>query len=195
MSLFKRDGGWVIKWKDGAGRWRQQRTNSATKAEAQELERGVARKAEFQRSGVEPMSRPLWCSRAPMDRCSRRTSTSLGCFVQPSTAPDWSTVGPISAVGAVTRRRRPPPTPGTARAGSSAGPRLKLDASGSTIYGTRRPLCSSRPALLWRSSSESSGTRLRRSRLRSTATSTSTTGATRFTGSTSSRPRHQSRKS
>ena len=49
MSLFKRDGGWVIKWKDGAGRWRQQRTNSATKAEAQELERGVARKAELQR--------------------------------------------------------------------------------------------------------------------------------------------------
>ena len=45
--------------KDGAGRWRQQRTNSATKAEAQELERGVARKAEFQRSGVEPMNRAV----------------------------------------------------------------------------------------------------------------------------------------
>ena len=59
MSVFKRDGGWVIKWKDGAGRWRQQRTNSATKAEAQELEPGVARKAEFQRSGVEPMNRAV----------------------------------------------------------------------------------------------------------------------------------------
>ena len=47
MGVFKRDGGWVIKWKDGAGRWRQQRTSSATKAEARELARELERRGEF----------------------------------------------------------------------------------------------------------------------------------------------------
>jgi integrase len=58
-SIFKRDGSWVVKWKNGAGRWMQRRTSCATKLEAQELARELERKAEFQRHGLEPIEGPV----------------------------------------------------------------------------------------------------------------------------------------
>ncbi len=58
-SIFKRDGSWVVKWKNGAGRWVQRRTNCATKLAAQELARELERKAEFQRLGLEPIEVPV----------------------------------------------------------------------------------------------------------------------------------------
>lgn len=57
-SIFRRDGAWVVKWKDGRGRWLQRRTSCATKLEAQGLARELERKAEFQRLGVEPIEAP-----------------------------------------------------------------------------------------------------------------------------------------
>jgi len=57
-SVFKRDDTWVVKWKDGAGRWRQQRTDFHTRLEAVEYGRELDRKATFQRAGLEPLERP-----------------------------------------------------------------------------------------------------------------------------------------
>src|SRR5262249_1015296 len=45
-------------WKDAAGRYRQRRTECATKAEARMLVREVSRKAEFQRAGLEAPRTP-----------------------------------------------------------------------------------------------------------------------------------------
>jgi len=58
-SIFKRDGAWVVKWKNGAGRWVQRRTTCATKLEAQGLARELERKAEYQREGLEPIEKPV----------------------------------------------------------------------------------------------------------------------------------------
>jgi len=58
-SIFRREGSWVVKWKDGAGRWRQERTAFPTKLAAQEYGRELDRKATFQRAGLEPMAAPV----------------------------------------------------------------------------------------------------------------------------------------
>src|SRR5512141_232551 len=55
---FQREGSWVVKWKNGAGEWRDRRTQSPTKAQARELLRELERKAEFQRVGLAPIDRP-----------------------------------------------------------------------------------------------------------------------------------------
>jgi integrase len=57
-SIFRRGDAWVIKWKNGAGRWVQLRTTCRTKLETQELARELERKAEFQRLGLEAVDRP-----------------------------------------------------------------------------------------------------------------------------------------
>src|SRR3954469_6643100 len=54
-NVFERDGVWIAKWQDAAGRWRQKRTSCATKGEARRLAEDLARKAERQREGLEPM--------------------------------------------------------------------------------------------------------------------------------------------
>ena len=52
-SVFKRDDAWVVKWRDNSGRWKQQRTTCATKAEAKLFVRDLEMKAERQRAGLE----------------------------------------------------------------------------------------------------------------------------------------------
>ena len=54
-SVFKRDEVWVVKWQDGSGRWRQQRTTCATKAEAKLFVRDLEMKSERQRAGLEAL--------------------------------------------------------------------------------------------------------------------------------------------
>ncbi len=54
--VFKRDGSWVIKWMDGAGRYRQRRTDCKTRLEA--MAQKLALKAEYQRAGIEPTEGP-----------------------------------------------------------------------------------------------------------------------------------------
>jgi integrase len=56
--VFKRDGSWVIKWLDGAGRYRQKRTTCKTRLEAKALAHQIAIKAEYQRVGLEPIEGP-----------------------------------------------------------------------------------------------------------------------------------------
>lgn len=58
-SIFRREGAWVIKWKDARGRWLQRRTTCATRAETQTLARELERKVEFQTLGLEPIERPV----------------------------------------------------------------------------------------------------------------------------------------
>lgn len=61
-TVFKRTDGprvvWVVKWKNAAGRWVQERTNCATKAEAREYARELERRADHQRHGLAPADAP-----------------------------------------------------------------------------------------------------------------------------------------
>ena len=52
-SVFGREGGWVVKWKDGAGKWRTRRTNCATKAEAKRMAADLERQADRQQLGLD----------------------------------------------------------------------------------------------------------------------------------------------
>src|SRR5437764_43295 len=54
-TVFERDGVWIAKWRDATGEWRQKRTSCATKAEARRFAEDLARKAERQREGLEPL--------------------------------------------------------------------------------------------------------------------------------------------
>ncbi len=44
-SVFQRDGGYVVKWRDAAGRWRMHRTTCETKLEAKRLGADLERQA------------------------------------------------------------------------------------------------------------------------------------------------------
>lgn len=52
-TVFSEDGGYVVKWKDGAGQWRKKRTSCATKAEAKKLAADLERQADRQQLGLE----------------------------------------------------------------------------------------------------------------------------------------------
>ncbi len=54
-SIYKRDGAWVVKWKDGLGVWRVKRTACVTKAHAKRLAADLERKGERQAEGLEPL--------------------------------------------------------------------------------------------------------------------------------------------
>ncbi len=54
-SVFKRDGVWIAKWRDAAGRWRQERTACATKEEAKRFARDLEVQVERQVHGLEPL--------------------------------------------------------------------------------------------------------------------------------------------
>jgi integrase len=58
MSVFKRDGAWVVKFKNHAGRWQQQRTRCATKHEAKLYLHQLEHRAEQQRMGLVPLEAP-----------------------------------------------------------------------------------------------------------------------------------------
>ncbi len=58
MGVFRRDGRWVIEWKDGAGKGRQRRTQCSTKLEARALLTALQRKSEYQRLGIESIDAP-----------------------------------------------------------------------------------------------------------------------------------------
>ena len=53
--VYERDGVWVLRWKDGAGRWRERRSKAVTKTEANRLASDLERKAERQQLGLEPL--------------------------------------------------------------------------------------------------------------------------------------------
>jgi excisionase family DNA binding protein len=53
MDPYKRDGVWVIRWQDAAGRWHQKRTKCATKDQAKRLLDDLERQAERLRLGLE----------------------------------------------------------------------------------------------------------------------------------------------
>jgi integrase len=54
-SVMNRDGGWVIEWQDGTGRYHQKRTRCKAKAEARRMLDDLERRAERQRLGLEPL--------------------------------------------------------------------------------------------------------------------------------------------
>ncbi len=54
-SVFQRYDVWFVKWKDGAGQWKSQRTTCQTKAEAKRFARDLETKAERQRAGLEAL--------------------------------------------------------------------------------------------------------------------------------------------
>ncbi len=54
-TVFERDGVWIAKWRDAAGRWRQKRTSCVTKSEARRFAEDLERKGERQREGLEPL--------------------------------------------------------------------------------------------------------------------------------------------
>src|SRR5487761_2167119 len=54
-SAFKRDGKWVAKYRDAAGKKRQVRTEFSTKAPALQLACELEEKARRQRGGLEPL--------------------------------------------------------------------------------------------------------------------------------------------
>ncbi len=54
-SVFREDGGWRIKWRDGAGQWRTKRSSCATKLEAKRLAADLERQGERQREGLEAL--------------------------------------------------------------------------------------------------------------------------------------------
>jgi integrase len=57
-SIFRRNDVWVVKWKNAAGRWCQERTNCATKAEARVYAQRLEHRAEEQRHGLVPREAP-----------------------------------------------------------------------------------------------------------------------------------------
>ncbi len=58
-SVFKRDGAWVVKWRDGAGRWRQERTDFPTKLQATNYALGLESRGAYQRAGLTPLREPV----------------------------------------------------------------------------------------------------------------------------------------
>ena len=58
MSKFKRNGRWVVEWKDSAGNWRQERTKCRTKLEADEYLRDIEMRAQNERRGLQPVHKP-----------------------------------------------------------------------------------------------------------------------------------------
>src|SRR4051812_8454416 len=52
-SVFKRDGGWVVKWLDADGTWRTKRTGGESKAEAKRFAADLEHKADRQREGLD----------------------------------------------------------------------------------------------------------------------------------------------
>ncbi len=58
-TVFKRSDGpkasWVVKWKNAAGNWRQERTECETKAEAKAYARQLEHRADQQRNGLTPV--------------------------------------------------------------------------------------------------------------------------------------------
>ncbi|MGV3625828.1 MAG: tyrosine-type recombinase/integrase [Archangium sp.] len=57
-SVFKRNDVWVVKWKNAAGNWRQERTRCATKAAAKLYAAQLEHRAELQRHGLQPLDAP-----------------------------------------------------------------------------------------------------------------------------------------
>ena len=57
-SVFKRDDVWVVKWRNAAGRWKQERTQCETKAEAKAYARQREHRADQQRGGLAPVDAP-----------------------------------------------------------------------------------------------------------------------------------------
>jgi hypothetical protein len=55
-SVFKRDGIWLLKFKDGGDTWVQERTKAQSKTEAKALLVELERRAERQRHGLEPLT-------------------------------------------------------------------------------------------------------------------------------------------
>jgi len=53
-SEYRRDGKWVVSWKDAAGAWRERRTSCRTKVEARRFREDLERQAERQHLGLEP---------------------------------------------------------------------------------------------------------------------------------------------
>ena len=60
---FKRDGVWLVPWKNHKGRWKQERTKAKTKAEARRIRNDLERQAERQRLGSMNISSPNNCVR------------------------------------------------------------------------------------------------------------------------------------
>src|SRR5215472_17027506 len=54
-SVYRKNGKWYVRFKDGMGRWRDTSTTAALKTEAKELAKELERKAERQRRGLEPL--------------------------------------------------------------------------------------------------------------------------------------------
>lgn len=57
-SVFNRDGVWVVKWRNAAGHWKQERTRCATKAEAKRYASRLEQRADEQRRGLAPQETP-----------------------------------------------------------------------------------------------------------------------------------------
>jgi len=54
-SVYRKNGKWYVRFKDGTGRWRDTSTKAELKTEAKELAKELERKAERQRRGLEPL--------------------------------------------------------------------------------------------------------------------------------------------
>ncbi len=54
-SVYRKNAKWYVRFKDGAGRWRDTATKASLKTEAKELAKELERKAERQRRGLEPL--------------------------------------------------------------------------------------------------------------------------------------------
>src|SRR5712692_5601865 len=54
-SVYRKNAKWYVRFKDGAGRWRDTATKASLKTEAKQLAKELERKAERQRRGLEPL--------------------------------------------------------------------------------------------------------------------------------------------
>src|SRR5260370_39987578 len=54
-SIYRKNAKWYVRFKDGAGRWRDTATKAGLKTEAKELAKELERQAERQRRGLEPL--------------------------------------------------------------------------------------------------------------------------------------------
>src|SRR4051794_14808179 len=57
-SVYRKNGGWFVHYKDGTGRWRDLRTKCDTKTAAKAFARDLDEKAQRQRHGLEPRPDP-----------------------------------------------------------------------------------------------------------------------------------------
>ena len=55
---YKREGRWIVQWKDSAGTWRQERTKCRNKLEAGEYLRQLENQAQNERRGLQPIHKP-----------------------------------------------------------------------------------------------------------------------------------------